>query len=89
MPRRFRTELTDIMSAKPSEVSSEKLLGPTKKESVVASILDSAILPPTEKTLLRLQQEVSLSVLAGTESPAQTLKIIFYHLLIGFWTRHA
>ncbi|KAM0179497.1 hypothetical protein ACHAPC_007982 [Botrytis cinerea] len=55
---RIRTELTDIMSAKPSEVSSEKLLGPTKKESVFASILDT-----------------------GTESPAHTLKIIFYHLL--------
>ncbi|TGO33321.1 hypothetical protein BHYA_0252g00020 [Botrytis hyacinthi] len=78
---RVRTELTSIMSAKSSGVSNEKVLGPTKKESVFASVLDSAILPPPEKTLLRLQQEGSLSVLAGTESPAQTLKIIFYHLL--------
>ncbi|TGO48154.1 hypothetical protein BCON_0249g00020 [Botryotinia convoluta] len=50
-------------------------------DSVFASVLNSTILPPSEKTLLRLQQEGSLSVLAGTESPAQTLKIIFYHLL--------
>ncbi|KAF7929088.1 hypothetical protein EAE99_004832 [Botrytis elliptica] len=78
---RVRTELTSIMSAKSSEVSSEKFLGPRKKESVFASVLDSAILPPPEKALLRLQQEGSLSALAGTESPAQTLKIIFYHLL--------
>lgn len=69
------------MSAKSSRVSSEKALGPTKKESVFASVLDSTVLPPSEKSLLRLQQEGSLSVLAGTESPAQTLKIIFYHLL--------
>lgn len=79
--QRVRTELTAIISAKSSGVSSEKLLGPTKKESVFASVLDSAILPPPEKALLRLQQEGALLALAGTESPAQTLKIIFFHLI--------
>ncbi|KAJ8067282.1 hypothetical protein OCU04_004641 [Sclerotinia nivalis] len=78
---RVRTELIAIMSAKSSGVSSEVSLGPTNIESVFASVLDSAVLPPPEKALLRLQQEGALLALAGTESPAQTLKIIFYHLL--------
>jgi cytochrome P450 len=38
-------------------------------------------LPPAEKSLLRLEQEGALLVLAGTESPAKTLTVIFYHLL--------
>ncbi|KAI9642649.1 hypothetical protein NHQ30_008380 [Ciborinia camelliae] len=78
---RVRTEILAMMSAKSSGVGNQKSLGPTKKESVFASVLDSAVLPAPEKSLLRLQQEGSLLALAGTESPAQTLKIIFYHLL--------
>ncbi|KAA8652930.1 uncharacterized protein ATNIH1004_001839 [Aspergillus tanneri] len=35
----------------------------------------------SEKTFLRLEQESALLTPAGTESPAQTLNIIFYHLL--------
>ncbi|QSZ35699.1 hypothetical protein DSL72_006821 [Monilinia vaccinii-corymbosi] len=78
---RVRTELATIMNTRCSGVSSEKPLGPTKKESVIALALDSAVLPPPERTLLRLEREGSLLALAGTESPASTLKTIFYHLL--------
>ena len=38
-------------------------------------------MPAQEKSLLRLEQEGALLVLAGTESPAKTLTVIFYHLL--------
>jgi cytochrome P450 len=69
------------MKAKASGTSVEKALGPTGKESVYDSVIDSSVLPPQEKSLLRLEQEGALLVLAGTESPAKTLNIVFYHLL--------
>ena len=69
------------MNGKAAGVSCEKLLGPTGKESVYDSVLDSTALPPAEKSLLRLEQEGALLVLAGTESPAQTLKFTFFYLL--------
>jgi len=69
------------MKAKSSGIVSEKPLGPTGKESVYSSVLDSPALPPAEKSLLRLEQEGALLVLAGTGSPAESLTIIFYHLL--------
>jgi cytochrome P450 len=81
MAQRVRAELVSIMKAKASGGLSEKLQGPTGKESVYDSVLDSSVLPQSEKTLLRLEQEGALLVLAGTESPAKSLNIIFYHLL--------
>ncbi|CZR60166.1 related to trichodiene oxygenase [cytochrome P450] [Phialocephala subalpina] len=78
---RVRAELIAIMKAKASGIASEKPLGPTGKDSVYDSVLDSPILPPSEKALLRLEQEGALLVLAGTESPAKSLNIIFYHLI--------
>jgi len=78
---RVRAELVGIMTAESSGVVSGKPLGPTGKESVYDSVLDSPILPPPEKSLQRLEQEGALLVLAGTESPAKSLNIIFYHLL--------
>ncbi|KAE9376444.1 cytochrome P450 [Stipitochalara longipes BDJ] len=78
---RVRAELLEIIKAKASGTGSGKLLGPTGKGSVYSSVLDSPSLPPQEKSLLRLEQEGALLVLAGTESPAKTLTVIFYHLL--------
>ncbi|OGM45010.1 hypothetical protein ABOM_005772 [Aspergillus bombycis] len=79
---RVRAELTTIITAKASGTSSEKKpLNPGGKESVYESVLDNPNLPASEKALLRLEQEGALLTLAGTESPAQTLNIIFYHLL--------
>ncbi|KAF5012879.1 hypothetical protein F66182_15230, partial [Fusarium sp. NRRL 66182] len=78
---RVRTELLAIMKAKSSGIASEKPVGPTGKESVYDSVLDSPVLPPEEKSLLRLEQEGALLVLAGTESPSKSLLILFYHLL--------
>ena len=69
------------MKTKSSGTPSEVPLGPTSKESVYSSVLDSPALPPPEKALIRLEQEGALLVLAGTESPAKSLNIIFYHLL--------
>jgi cytochrome P450 len=60
---------------------STKPLGPTGKESVYSLVLSNPNLPPAEKSLQRLEQEGALLVLAGTESPARTLTIIFFHLL--------
>lgn len=56
------------------------LKDPTGKESVYSTILDDPNLPAPEKAALRLEQEGALLVLAGAESPAKTLNIIFYHL---------
>ncbi|KAL4953185.1 cytochrome P450 [Aspergillus filifer] len=78
---RVRNELVAIMRAKELGVAADKPVGPTGKESVYDSVLDNPNLPASEKSLLRLEQEGALLALAGTESPAQTLNIIFYHLL--------
>jgi hypothetical protein len=79
--QRVRAELLNIIKAKSTGIANEKSLGPTGKESVYSSVLDSPALPPAEKSLLRLEQEGALLVLAGTGSPAESLTIIFYHLL--------
>ncbi|KAL1845514.1 hypothetical protein Plec18167_008569 [Paecilomyces lecythidis] len=55
--------------------------GPNEKEAVYESVLVNESLPPQERTLTRLEQEGALLALAGTESPALSLSIIFYHLL--------
>ncbi|KAL3481678.1 cytochrome P450 [Aspergillus californicus] len=78
---RVRNELIAMMRAKESGTTSEKPVGPTGKESVYDSVLDNPVLPASEKTLLRLEQEGALLALAGTESPAQTLNVIFCHIL--------
>lgn len=61
-----------------SKAAGEK---PDGKESVYSGVLDNPNLPLQEKSLLRLEQEGALLVLAGTESPAKTLTVIFCHLL--------
>jgi cytochrome P450 len=69
------------MKAKASGIVTDKPVGPTGKESVYDSVLESPVLPSEEKSLLRLEQEGALLVLAGTESPSKSLLILFYHLL--------
>lgn len=64
-----------------SSQGGERALKSTSKESVFHSVLDNPVLPAPEKTLLRLEQEGALLVLAGTESPAKSLNMILYHLL--------
>ncbi|EIT74394.1 hypothetical protein AO1008_03986 [Aspergillus oryzae 100-8] len=79
---RVRAELTTIITRISSNTSGEKeSINTGAKGSVYESVLDSPNLPASEKALLRLEQEGALLTLAGTESPAQTLNIIFYHLL--------
>lgn len=81
MIQRVRAELLEIVKAKSSGAASKETVGPTGKESVYDGVLDSTVLPPPEKSLLRLEQEGALLVLAGTESVAKSLSIIFYHIL--------
>jgi cytochrome P450 len=73
--------LIEIMKVKASGKVDQNSKQPKVKASVYASVVDNPSLPPQERTLLRLEQEGALLALAGTESPAQTLNILFYHLL--------
>ncbi|KAJ5226249.1 Cytochrome P450 [Penicillium chermesinum] len=77
---RVRGEISGIMKA---QSSGDKKSGrdPAEKEAVYESVLVNESLPPQERTLTRLEQEGALLALAGTESPAISLSIIFYHLL--------
>jgi cytochrome P450 len=70
-----------MQSKQDSAPTDQGSLGPTGKTSVYDSVLDSKVLPPEEKSLRRLQEEGALLVLAGTDSPAKSLSVIFYHLL--------
>lgn len=75
--QRVRGEISGIMKAQSS--GADRKSG--EKEAVYESVLVNESLPPQERTLTRLEQEGALLALAGTESPAQSLSIIFYHLL--------
>jgi cytochrome P450 len=77
MTQRVRAELVGIIKEKASGAGSDS----SSADSVYYTVLDSPILPEPEKALLRLEQEGALLVLAGTESPAKSLNMIFYHLL--------
>ncbi|KAK5111794.1 hypothetical protein LTR62_004714 [Meristemomyces frigidus] len=48
--------------------------------SVFYELRDSPILPPHEKSVDRLQDEATLLIMAGTESPAKTLTITAFYL---------
>ncbi|KAI1813306.1 cytochrome P450 [Poronia punctata] len=74
---RVRAELVGIIKAKASGAGSDS----SSAKSVYHTVLDNPTLPAPEKALLRLEQEGALLVLAGTESPAKSLNLIFYHLL--------
>ena len=52
-----------------------------EKRSIFYELRDSAILPPSEKSLTRLEQEGTLLVMAGTESTAKSIGIAHFHLL--------
>lgn len=75
--QRVRAELVGIIKAKASGAGSDS----SSAKSVYYNVLDNPILPAPEKALLRLEQEGALLVLAGTESPAKSLNMLFYHLL--------
>ncbi|GAE00276.1 cytochrome P450 [Paecilomyces variotii No. 5] len=78
---RVHEEISGLMKAQSSGAHRKSERSPTEKEAVYESILVNESLPPQERTLTRLEQEGALLSLAGTESPAQSLSIIFYHLL--------
>ncbi|KAJ5193142.1 Cytochrome P450 [Penicillium cf. viridicatum] len=78
---RVRGEISGIMKAQSSGAERKSGRSPTEKEAVYESLLVNESLPPQERTLTRLEQEGALLALAGTESPALSLSITFYHLL--------
>ncbi|KAJ5113433.1 cytochrome P450 [Penicillium angulare] len=78
---RVRGEISGIMKAQSSGDDKKSDRNPNRKEAVYESVLVNETLPPQERTLTRLEQEGALLTLAGTESPALSLGIIFYHLL--------
>ncbi|KAJ6006232.1 Cytochrome P450 [Penicillium sp. IBT 35674x] len=78
---RVRGEISSIMKAQSTGADRKSGRSPTEKEAVYESVLFNESLPPREKSLTRLEQEGALLALAGTESPALSLSIIFYHLL--------
>ena len=49
--------------------------------SIFYDLRDSETLPPEEKTVPRLQDEATLLIIAGTESPAMSLTIATFYLL--------
>ena len=51
------------------------------KRSIFHELRDNAALPPSEKSLTRLEQEGTLLVMAGTESTAKSIGIAHFHLL--------
>lgn len=52
-----------------------------RKHSIFYELRDNPTLPPSEKSLSRLEQEGTLLVMAGTESTAKSIGITHYHLL--------
>lgn len=79
--QRVRGEISGIMKAQSSGADRKSGRSTTEKEAVYESLLVNESLPPQERTLTRLEQEGALLALAGTESPALSLSIAFYHLL--------
>lgn len=49
--------------------------------SIFYELRDTPILPPEEKTVKRLQDEATLLIMAGTESPAKSMSIATFYTL--------
>ena len=69
----IRNEIQEVLD----DDSSEK----KDKRSIFYELRDNATLPPSEKSLTRLEQEGTLLVMAGTESTAKSIGIAHFHLL--------
>ncbi|KAL8791162.1 MAG: hypothetical protein Q9195_006001 [Heterodermia aff. obscurata] len=69
----IRNEVQEVLD----DDSSEK----KNKRSIFYELRDNATLPPSEKSLARLEQEGTLLVMAGTESTAKSLGIAHFHLI--------
>ncbi|KAF7928971.1 hypothetical protein EAE99_004715 [Botrytis elliptica] len=52
-----------------------------RQNTIFHELRDSSLLPPEEKTLRRLADDGNIMVGAGGETTAQTLAVLFYHLL--------
>ena len=52
-----------------------------EKRTIIEELRDNRNLPPHEKSLTRLADECSILLIAGSETPAKALAIIYYHLL--------
>ncbi len=52
-----------------------------EKRTIIEDLRDNQNLPAQEKSLARLADECSILLIAGSETPAKALAIIFYHLI--------
>lgn len=52
-----------------------------RQNTIFHELRDSNLLPPEEKTLKRLADDGNIMIGAGGETTAQTLAVLFYHLL--------
>ena len=52
-----------------------------EKRTIIEELRDNRTLPPHEKSLTRLADECSILLIAGSETPAKALALIYYHLL--------
>lgn len=66
-------DIEDIMADKKNDSKDGR--------SLFYELRDTPILPPEEKTVKRLQDEATLLIMAGTESPAKSMSIATFYLL--------
>lgn len=52
-----------------------------EKRTIIEELRDNRNLPPQEKSLTRLVDECSILLIAGSETPAKALALIYYHLM--------
>ncbi|KAM0796886.1 cytochrome P450 [Usnea florida] len=55
----------------------------SKQRTIFEELRDNPSLPPEEKTLTRLGEECSILLIAGSETPAKALALIFFHLMVS------
>ncbi|MCJ1267522.1 hypothetical protein MMC22_007407 [Lobaria immixta] len=71
---RIRTEIQQVLDDRSTDSKG-------KERSIFYELRDNPSLPPSEKSLLRLEHEGTLLVMAGTESTAKSMTIAHFHLL--------
>lgn len=74
--RQIRQQIVEILDQKPSSMQTAQ-----RDTSIFNVLIASPKLPPSEKSLKRLEDEATLLVMAGTDSPATSLTIAHYYLL--------
>lgn len=74
--QRIRSQVADVLAFKGVYAKKDR-----EKRTVIEEMRDSEKLPAQEKTLMRLSEEASILMIAGSEAPAKTHTITWFHLL--------